>query len=205
MEGFVVRVSAAVGEATVLERHLVGIEHDPAFPWEVDHGSRKEDSALSRLWVSAHRTRIVCVVDCPRPALRARSATEPVRLPRSHSHVSKEAQIFGLSEPCYAEVLSEVAVRHAQSPGLGNGECVRLDFGGPICVRDPSVRPDLSSLLPLEDVHELVNDIQIDFHSGTVGEPLEHGTEETASRCPAGSSGEWRPRSVSGPQGVSSR
>lgn len=30
--------------------------------------------------------------------------------------------------------------------------------------------PDLSSLLALEDVHELVDDIQIDVHAGTVGE-----------------------------------
>ena len=41
MEGFVVRVRPAVGEATVLERHLVRVQHDPPFPGQVDHASTR--------------------------------------------------------------------------------------------------------------------------------------------------------------------
>jgi len=62
VQRFIVRIRPAVGEAAVLQRDLVRIEHNPAFPGQFDHVSREKDSVLSRLWVSRSPTQTVRAV-----------------------------------------------------------------------------------------------------------------------------------------------
>src|SRR5271157_59360 len=84
--------------------------------------------------------------------------------------MAKQSEVLALLDPGYFEVTPKILVGHPEPTSLGHGEGVRLDLRRAVHIGDPSPGPNRPSLLALKNVHELVDDVQIDVHAGAVRE-----------------------------------
>src|SRR2546425_11708173 len=83
-----------------------------------------------------------------------------------------EPLVFRAARPLDAEVVRDLAVRHAKAPRLADRDAVRLDLGWPIHVVVAAV-PPLLPPMPLWDVGGFVEGIRVEDLLG----PLPEGDE----------------------------
>src|SRR5207245_5752450 len=87
--------------------------------------------------------------------------SDRARLRAADAELSAEPAVLLAARPLDAEVVRNLAVRHAESPRFVDRDLVRFDLGRPVDVIVTPV-PELLARVPLSDVGELVEDIEIE-------------------------------------------
>src|SRR6266542_1483941 len=87
--------------------------------------------------------------------------SDGARFGAADAEVHAQPLVLLPARPLNPQVVGDLAVRHAEATGLVHGDLIRLDLRRPVDVVISSV-PELPTGVPLPDVGELVQDIEVE-------------------------------------------